>query len=180
MQTVICQRCQKRPASAHLTELTPTGGRDELHLCASCIQQLDLHLEAGPPPIAAILSAQPLSATPVTAEPVADAGSAPGSCPECGLTFGDFETGKRFGCAHDYALWETQLVALFESYHGASRHRGRRPGAVPKSDDLQARRARLDAALRAAVASEDFEQAAQLRDELKACDPSQMSDRTKP
>jgi protein arginine kinase activator len=167
MQSIICQRCGKRPATTHLTELSPTGARDELHLCATCLQQLDLHLESGPPPIAGILHGLPLANKPsgpsgvVVHEAIAD-------CPRCGMSFSDFESHKRFGCSHDYTVWEERLVGLLDGYHGTDRHVGRQPGAVPMaSDDLRQRHLRLDAALRSAVASEDFESAARLRDELR-------------
>jgi protein arginine kinase activator len=89
-------------------------------------------------------------------------------CPHCGLTFADFESGKRFGCAHDYNAWEGPVATLLAGYHGADRHVGRRPGSAPEGgDDRTVRRAHLDAALRSAVASEDYEQAARLRDELR-------------
>lgn len=168
MQSVICQRCSKRPATTHLTEVATSGARVELHLCATCIQQLGLHLEAGPPPIAAIL-AQPATSAPTTvSDPDAPTVPAQGDCPHCGLPFSDFESGKRFGCALDYTTWEGPVATLLTSYHGTDRHVGRRPGTGNgSSQERSLRRAGLDAELRAAVASEDYAQAARLRDELR-------------
>jgi protein arginine kinase activator len=167
MQNVICQRCGKRPATTHLTELSPAGGRAELHLCTTCIQLMELRLEAGPPPIAAIIAgAAEEDAPSADGDPAAD-------CPCCGLTFGEFEQGKRFGCTQDYSAWEDRLLPLLAGYHGADRHVGRRPAAgAADADAWQQQRARLDGDLRAAIAKEDYEAAARLRDALRRCQGS--------
>lgn len=171
MQSVICQRCHKRPATAHLTELSPVGVCTELHICATCIQQLELRLESGPPLIASILAsgtAPSLPEIPVSESTSAGKGL---TCEVCGLSFADFESGRRFGCAHDYQLWEVELLSLLSGYHGADRHAGRRPGLLEPTFPLDPR-LKLDAALRAAVAEEDFATAARLRDELKRLEGS--------
>lgn len=163
MQNVTCQRCGKRPATTHLTELSPAGGRAELHLCATCIQLMELHLEAGPPLIAGIIAG---ASGPAVSEPAEE--SAIADCPSCGMSFADFGNAKRFGCAQDYCAWEDRLIPLLEGYHGADRHIGRRPGQPgPASEIPDAQRSQLDQALRTAIAREDYETAAQVRDEIR-------------
>ncbi len=175
MHSVTCQICGKRPATTHLTELDgeSAAGRQELHLCATCIQRLDLKLESGPPAIATILSmkaedvggAKPLTLT-ATTEDGADE-----RCPHCGLSFGEFGSGKLFGCPHDYTAFSVQIDLLLGRYHGTTRHIGRGPRNAPAAgDDLSSRRTLLDNALRAAVAGEHYEDAARLRDELRRLD----------
>jgi protein arginine kinase activator len=174
MLGVICQICVKRPATTHLTELGPGSGQvQELHLCATCIQQLGLKLEAGPPSIASVLDRKDdgqAEAGPPAAGATAAASEA--RCPVCGLTFGEFGSGKLFGCANDYTAFASQVEKLLRRYHGAVQHGGRQPGshAPAPVDERQIRRTRLDAALREAVASEDYENAAKLRDELRRLD----------
>jgi len=172
MQSVICQRCKKRPATTHLTELSSAGGCLELHLCATCIQHLELRLESGPPAIATIQASEPVAKV-VTAEAVADSETLAPDCPSCHMPLADFESAKRFGCAQDYTAWEDRLVPLLAEYHGADRHVGRCPGpGSALAGDLRQRRLLLDAALREAVAGEDFGTAARLRDELKQLERS--------
>lgn len=155
------------------------GAAHEIHLCTTCIQQLGLQLESGPPTIASILSKAPVSEESVETESPAIASSPAArssarkipDCPTCGSAFADFESSKRFGCAHDYSVWEDLLSPLIVGYHGVDRHTGRRPGSVnPRVDERQAKRRQLDAALRNAVAHEDYTQAAHLRDELRTLD----------
>ncbi|MCK6491712.1 MAG: hypothetical protein L6R48_25995, partial [Planctomycetes bacterium] len=54
---LICQLCNQRPATTHVTELGPDGARQELHLCPECIREHQLDLAAGPPPLAALAGA---------------------------------------------------------------------------------------------------------------------------
>jgi len=177
MLDVTCQICAKRPATTHLTELDPgTGQRQELHLCATCIQRLDLKLELGPPPIATILDMKPedggsvkikINLNPGTATVTA---SDEERCPECALAFSEFGSGKLFGCAHDYTAFADKVEALLRNYHGTSQHLGRHPvdiQTVAAGVEIRAHRAQLDAALRVAVADEKYEDAARLRDQLR-------------
>jgi protein arginine kinase activator len=169
MLGVTCQLCGKRPATAHLTEIDPQQGhRQELHLCATCIHKLDLKLEAGPPPIAIILGMKNDQEGAATIPLVAEAPASEGHCPLCGLTFHDFTAGKLFGCPYDYTAFP-QVEGLLSRYHGTARHTGRLPGrpGQPGAEQRQSAVARLDAALRDAVAREHYEQAARLRDELR-------------
>ena len=72
------------------------------------------------------------------------------------------------GCARCYDIFKAALIPLLERVHDATSHRGRFPGrsttaAEPQVQVLSELRNRLDAAVRA----EDYEQAAQLRDEIR-------------
>jgi protein arginine kinase activator len=178
MLGVTCQLCTKRPATSHLTELDPDSGqRQELHICATCIQRLDLKLEHGPPPIAVILGMKSDDASSAKikvgdAFPPAGLPKGDDRCPHCGLAFSEFGSGKLFGCAHDYTAFGDKVETLLRNYHGTTRHIGRRPGSEPAGakDKAAAHRVRLDAALRQALVNENYENAAKLRDELKRLD----------
>lgn len=181
MLGIVCQICGKRPATTHLTEIADSDGdRRELHLCATCVEQLDLKLEAGPPPIADILKKKhkikaatgdgdPEEEQLAEAEEEADeeGSSVNEECPGCGLTFAEFAVNNRFGCAQCYADFGERIETMLARYHGSSVHLGRRPGAKATSDDRLAKRARLDAELREAIAHEAYEKAAKLRDEIR-------------
>jgi protein arginine kinase activator len=173
---IVCQICTKRPATTHLTEIDPaTAQRREVHLCGSCIETLDLKLEAGPPPVATILAKKPVGKEAKEANEdtiVIDVNvSAEGEaekCDACGLTFAEFAVNNRFGCPRCYAGFGAKVETLLARYHGSSMHVGRTPANRPASDeDLRARRARLDAALQEAVAHEAYEKAAAIRDEIR-------------
>ncbi len=155
-----CQRCGKRPATVHVTEVAAPGGHTEAHLCSACCQDAGWAPILPPPPVADLIVAQD--------DPVEDdaEGSETAACPACGLTFADYQQVNLLGCAHDWIRFADPLRELVRRWHGSERHVGRRPGdAAPAAED--ARRAELSAELAAAVAGEHYEEAAQLRDQLR-------------
>ncbi len=177
---IVCQICAKRPATSHLTELDAGGQRRELHLCATCIEQYDLKLESDPPPIAELLK-KSVTAKPAPAEDEeqadeieeVDEAEIDATCATCGLTFTEFAVNNRFGCARCYSDFGAKVEGLLSRYHGSGLHVGRIPMiSVGRADQTMARRAQLDAALREAVASEAYEKAARLRDEIRKLDES--------
>src|SRR3954467_14199794 len=152
-----CQRC-KQEASVHLTE-TIDGRRRELHLCASCAREAGLELPESPPELALDTVLQGLIVSNV-GELVGELAEL--TCPDCGLKFMEFRARGRLGCPNDYSVFARGLLPLVQRIHGATRHVGKvarhRPAAV--------QRLRLRTQLRAAIASENYERAAQLRDQL--------------
>jgi protein arginine kinase activator len=88
-------------------------------------------------------------------------------CPDCGIKFMEFRAGGRLGCPQDYWVFSKGLLPLLLRYHGTTRHIGkmarRREGAMD--------RLRLRTLLREAIAREEYEEAARLRDLLRTRDP---------
>jgi protein arginine kinase activator len=74
----------------------------------------------------------------------------------------------RIGCPADYDLFRKGLLPLISRQHGATRHVGK----APRRSRVAADRARLRARseLRDAIALEDYERAARLRDMLRQKD----------
>jgi len=158
-----CQRCQEE-ASVHLTE-SAQGRRREVHLCADCAREAGLvpPADEAPPPLALDAVVQGLI--------VAHVGELVGelaglTCPVCGLKFMEYRARGRLGCPHDYQVFARGLLPLLQRTHGATRHVGK----VARSRPAAADRLRLRSGLRDAVAREDYEEAARLRDLLRLKD----------
>ena len=158
----LCERCHKEQATVHLTEIR-NEKKLELHLCQGCAeaegvvvkQTLDIsNLLAG-------------IASGSAAKRRARAAGPRKVCPRCGYALDDFQSTGRLGCPQDYTVFHDELEPLLKKIHGAAAHVGKVPpraaAAVRRETELQ----RLEADLRRAVAREDFESAARLRDELK-------------
>jgi protein arginine kinase activator len=161
-----CQRCQKE-ASVHLTEPID-GQRRELHLCQSCARKAGLSLPESPPNLALDVVVQSLI--------VANVGELVGElaelrCPDCGIKFMEFRAGGRLGCPQDYRVFSAGLLPLVQRYHGASRHVGK----IARRHERAGLRLRLRTQLRQAIAREDYEEAARLRDQLRVKDPTHDS-----
>jgi protein arginine kinase activator len=156
-----CQKCQDE-ASIHLTE-TVNGRRREVHLCTPCARKAGLAPPEEPPPLALDAILQDLI--------VAHVGELVGTlaqmtCPDCGLKFMQFRTVGRLGCPNDYEVFTRGLLPLLLRAQGATRHVGKTPSRRPGPTS----RLRLRAQLRDAVAREDYESAARLRDQLRQKD----------
>lgn len=151
-----CQICDN-PATVHLTDVANAKKR-ELHLCTECARERNLIPEVPGPQIDLkallnVLAAPFPGIGPV--EPPVDA------CAVCGLTAAEFKAQGRLGCEHDYEALRPALEPLLERIHRSLAHAGKAPRAV-RVREWQKR-------MRAAVAAEDYEEAARLRDLIRQC-----------
>ena len=88
-------------------------------------------------------------------------------CPHCGFTQGDFKKAGRLGCSECYVTFADGLESLLKSMHKGIKHLGKTPQSLQQSRDLSDKLKSLQKKLDKAVESEDFEQAAVIRDEIK-------------
>lgn len=90
------------------------------------------------------------------------------SCPACHLSFEEFSKTGKLGCSECYHAFRPQMKQVLRSIHGNDTHTGK----IPHSADGKLRAKReleaLKLKLNDAVAAEQFEEAAKLRDEIKA------------
>src|SRR5688500_5821980 len=99
--------------------------------------------------------------------------AAEATCAFCGLTFAKFRETGRLGCPHCYATFETHLRGLLRRIHGGTQHPGQvyLPSAPTPSEPANppaGLRGRLQRAGGAGV----FEQAAEIRDLIRALEPT--------
>lgn len=157
----LCHVCKIRPATIHYTEVV-NNAKVTLDLCARCAEEKGITVENGGGYGLGDLVASLIDGT------VGDDTDRIGKvrCPTCGYEYSDFRRIGRLGCPDCYEAFEAQLVPLLRQVHGSTRHGGKKP-VQPESRVAQRRRvAELKEELTRAVASEDYERAAQLRDEI--------------
>jgi protein arginine kinase activator len=97
----------------------------------------------------------------------ATAGGPELKCPSCGFTQADFKKTGRLGCAECYTTFAEGLEGLLKSMHKGTKHLGKVPQPMQQHKDYAEKLGKLQQLLEKAVADEDFEQAAVLRDEIK-------------
>jgi protein arginine kinase activator len=95
------------------------------------------------------------------------AGSSDLKCPHCGFTQADFKKAGRLGCSECYVTFADGLESLLKSMHKGTKHLGKAPQSLQQSRDLSDKLKSLQKKLDKAVEEENFEQAAQIRDEIK-------------
>jgi protein arginine kinase activator len=157
---MICDNCKDRDAVVTLTQAAGTGVT-EVHLCEKCAAELGVETTINVPkyPLDFIQSIQKQlpSSLPDTIR-----------CDFCSATLRDFKATGRLGCARCYSAFDASLRDLLRRVHGNSRHVGKRyrvPELVPTEEASML--FELRERLRRAIESEQFEQAAKLRDQIR-------------
>lgn len=161
---MLCSLCKKKPATVHITQIE--GNKmHKLDLCEDCAKE---HKVDAPSNFKLADMLLGLGA----ADEVGQGEIGEVTCPECGFTQSDFKKLGRMGCAACYQVFGPGLEELLRTMHRGVRHTGKvprrlqEPGTPPVDVSDQIRQ--LSERLERAVAQEDYELAAHLRDEIKA------------
>lgn len=165
---MVCDNCGSDEAVIHLTQIV----NDEMsttHLCETCAAEKGLEGSAVPSnfPLTDFLAQMGEQ------ESSGQEGQDDLTCQFCGLSFSDFRETGRLGCPHCYTSFDSHLRGLLRRIHGGTQHVGKvylppDPTQSEREKRLQGLRRKLDRA----VEKEDFERAAQIRDQIRALEPS--------
>src|SRR3984957_10630494 len=173
-----CQKCAK-PATFHITDIVEKGKHREFHFCDEHARQ---HLappdESSEPPISELAKKLIVSGTAGTLREPSPADKQ--VCPICQITFLEFRNSGRLGCPYDYEVFRDELMPLLENIHGETRHSGKVPKRAPRNTQHQTTLIQLRNELKRAVAAEDYEAAARLRDKIKGIELEQGRGRMVP
>ena len=90
------------------------------------------------------------------------------TCPACGARWRDIAAKGKVFCAKCYEAFGEELAPTLRSLHGGATHTGRAPARERAMREKDTRLASLRAELTKAIAEENFELAATLRDEIRA------------
>ena len=160
---MLCDNCKKNEATINFTQVA-NDKKIEYHLCESCASKLGFKnpLKAVPFPLGDFLSSM------VDKDIKEKTGAlVQVNCPQCGLTFSEFSKTGKFGCGKCYRAFKTQLDDLLRKIHGSNRHEGKIPRGDSESMEPLRKERELQEQLRKAIKNEDFEKAAELRDQLR-------------
>ena len=95
------------------------------------------------------------------------AGSGGRKCPTCGFTLDDLKRVRRFGCSDCYSTFAEEVAQMVRGMHKGTSHIGKVPAGAMAMQVLHQRLEELQARLDQAVASESYEEAAGIRDEIR-------------
>ena len=101
------------------------------------------------------------------------------TCTLCSSTFDDLVKNGRVGCAKCYEVFADELRHSIESIHGKSEYIGRTPEKCKEKETKEDKINTLKAELDSAIAEQEFEKAAVLRDEIRALENSAEENREK-
>lgn len=159
---MLCQNCHKNLASVRYAEVVD-GKVSDLRLCQDCLAAREESVSPGfefskPSPF--LGKKKDLSVNEVT--------EADATCTACATTLQELMDTGKVGCSICYESFPAELEALMEGIHIALTHRGK----IPRLDDARVRvRSELQTKrtlLKTALSMENYEDAASLRDEIRA------------
>ena len=180
---MLCPRCNKNVATLRVTEVTEFHGPDhpdnevaEEPLCEVCAQTLGL--PAAGPKDASPVAPQIWKLLQMAQKGLGQGATVTGKvsvtkkpsiqCPGCGLDLEELRRQGRVGCEQCYQTFDAYLSESLERLHGATHHVGRLPGLPEGELERRQRVEGLKGELQDAVREEDYERAANLRDEIQA------------
>lgn len=155
-----CCQCEKE-ATVHLTEIVE-GQMKKIDLCEDCANEKDV-MNPESFGIADLLLG--LGASQELDEA---AGGGQMACDTCGFTHADFKKSGRLGCPDCYTTFAAPLESMVKQMHKGTEHAGKFPKALRQARHATVARESLQERLAKAIEEENYELAAQLRDELKA------------
>ena len=162
---MICQSCQKLQATMHQLDVVyDDAGNAQVtasDFCVVCAKKAGLPMPkaASFPKIISMLSkaflphSQAAPSTPTAPDSLEDL-----TCPDCGWTLRDLRQTSRLGCPNDYEVFGDYVGEMLERLHGHAEH------VDWREDNLLDQ---LSAELETAIAKEDYESAARLRDRIQ-------------
>ncbi len=157
---MLCNACKQNEAKVHLTKIV--GDKmQKVDLCEDCSKDKGVD---DPTSYSDLLLGLSAAAAPSEPETATDLGA---KCPTCGYSQADFKKAGRFGCSECYITFSDGLEGMLKTMHKGTRHTGKVPAALQQSRAEAQKLKQLQKRLEKAVTEENFEEAAQLRDEIK-------------
>ncbi len=158
-----CQKCNTYEATVHLTEVI-NGVKKEAYLCKNCAD-FDKSPSFSSPFetdfgsfFQSVLGASGAYQKSVLA---------PKTCKICKSTLEDIQRRGRIGCGECYNTFRQYLLRPLKEIHGSATHTGKIPKRIgitlEKSNTVE----KLKEALNRAVLDQNFEKAAELRDQIR-------------
>lgn len=156
---MLCKNCGLRPATTHVKRVI-NGRVEEYHLCSECANKLNVSvydaIDLSELWGAFFGDRLPNSVT-----------TNQKKCNSCGSTFAEIARLGKLGCADCYSMFCDELLPSLRKMHGKTRHVGKVPNNIDKQTQNSYKIAELKKKLEEAVESENYEDAAKFRDEIK-------------
>lgn len=174
---MLCQKCQKNEATVFYKEVL-NGKTHSYAFCPACAAQLykdgeiqDTSFDFSDP--FDLLSGKPFGLdnlfSGLFGVPQVESSNGIGKtvCPDCGMSVFEIRKTGMAGCPKCYENLRDLLTEMTRSIHGDVKHVGRVPGRLQEKYNKDGKLDQLKSELKDAIASENFEKAAKLRDEIK-------------
>ncbi len=167
-KTMKCDFCEKK-ATVFLTQLVE-GQMKKVCLCDNCAKERGVTDPTGFSLADLLLGGLPGGpGTVVPSTSPATLGNGK-KCVTCGFTIDDLKRVRRFGCSDCYATFGDEVAQMVRGMHKGTSHIGKVPEGLMAIQFRHQRIEELRSRLDQAIASESYEEAAGIRDEIRNLD----------
>lgn len=161
-----CDFCEQK-STVFLTQLIE-GNMKKVCLCESCAKERGVTDPTGFSLAEMVLGGAPGFPIPGASALIAAAGSGSAkTCATCGFGLDDLLRVRRFGCADCYTTFRSETLAMLRGMHRGDQHAGKAPKGLVAREAKMRRISELQEKLDSAIATESYEEAASLRDEIR-------------
>ena len=153
-----CDVCQTKEATVFLTQIVD-GKMQKVNLCEGCSKEKGVNDPTGFALADLLLglgASQEIEKSPATLK-----------CSVCGFTQADFKKTGRLGCSNCYTVFADGIAPMLKNMHKGTRHTGKTPTAFHKIREHDEHIKALQDNLSKAIEAEEFELAANLRDQIR-------------
>lgn len=165
---MLCERCHERAATVHVTKIV-NGEKTGYHLCEQCAKEqgeiMHPFISGNAFDFNKLLSGL---LNMESSSGFAPAQTAQLRCSSCGMTYNQFTQLGRFGCPDCYESFSSRLEPLLRRIQTGNSHTGKVPVKSGHTIAQQRQLEMLRRELQQAVVDENFERAAELRDQIRA------------
>jgi protein arginine kinase activator len=153
-----CDVCQTKEATVFLTQIVD-GKMQKVNLCEACSKEKGVNDPTGFALADLLLglgASQEIEKSPAALK-----------CPVCGFTQADFKKTGRLGCSNCYTVFADGIAPMLKNMHKGTQHTGKTPAAFHKIREHDEKIKALQDNLNKAIEAEEFELAANLRDQIR-------------
>lgn len=178
---MICQKCKVREATVTITKFI-NNMQITMHLCPECSKNFSPGLQKQISGVNNILMRMMGASDLIENDTDADTRI----CPVCGMTFAEFRKKGTIGCEKCYEVYRDRFESILKRLHGNYKHVGLSYEGIThetmqaehldmtvqkkeenKEESIAVKISNLKKALDEAVAKEEYEEAAKIRDMIK-------------
>ena len=163
-----CDFCEKK-ATVFLTQLVE-GQMTKVCLCDGCAKERGVTDPTGFSLADLLLGGLPGGPGTSPAGKVRSETKSGRRCPACSFSLEDLKRVRRFGCSDCYATFGEEVNLMIRGMHKGTTHIGKVPEGLMALQYRHQRIEELRSRLDQAIASESYEEAAGIRDEIRHLD----------
>ncbi|MDI6641109.1 MAG: UvrB/UvrC motif-containing protein [Elusimicrobiota bacterium] len=158
---MLCNICHRNEATVHFKGIF-NDKLLKLSMCEDCAEKKGIKLKSD------VTLTELISTLTEIDLPVGAREKKSIQCQKCGLTYSEFKETGKLGCGYCYSVFGHYLTPLITRIHGSSRYVGKKFVSEQTEQALGKQKVKeLRSKLDKLLKSEQYEQAAEIRDEIR-------------